>query len=152
MRSPGMPRASSSRCSQAWVLSRYSVKMMRRSSFQRPWGRSQVSMWFISSSSCVPYGRPRHPPTAADRRAGRSPAGGSAGGDGCGRCAPPYPNSLRETEANVNLRIDLWDTSLLAAPASTSFTPQDRVEPAVVDELTVEDLDDDEAPDEEGQP
>lgn len=50
------------------------------------------------------------------------------------------PNSLRETEANINLLIDLWDTSLGGAP-DFAFVVGDRPDDSDTDPLTVEDLD-----------
>ena len=50
------------------------------------------------------------------------------------------PNSLRETEANINLLIDLWDTSLGGAP-DFAFLGGDPQDDSDTDPLTVEDLD-----------
>ena len=53
------------------------------------------------------------------------------------------PNSLRETEPNVNLLIDLWDVSLQGAPSFRAAPPPTSGEPdsGQVSQRTLEDLD-----------
>jgi hypothetical protein len=50
------------------------------------------------------------------------------------------PNSLRETEANINLLVDLWDASLAGAP-DFAYLARPADDDDEVDPLTVEDLD-----------